>query len=81
MHSGQHIKRANHQRPLDLDALQPNTPVVLTPLGKPVGNEVRTRVTGQYRDSVIIDGHTFHKNMGSLVSYNNELHELSVAAA
>jgi len=81
MHSGQHIKTANHQAPLDLDKLAPNTPVVLTPIGKPAGSEVRTRVTGQYRDSVIIDGHTYHKSQGSLVRYNNELHTLDVAAA
>lgn len=79
MHSGTHIKRANHQQPLDLGVLQPNTPVVLTPLGKPIGNEVRTRVTGQYKDSVIVDGHTYHKSMGSLVNYRGELHELSAA--
>jgi len=80
MHSGQHIRQTNHQQPLDLNALTPNTPVVLTPLGKPVGSEVRTRVTGQYKDSVIIDGHTYHKSMGSMVRYNGELHTLSVAA-
>ena len=78
MHSGQHIKQQNHQKPLVLAGLEVGQIATLTPVGAQAGVNVQKPIDDIDDNSVVIDGHAYRAYMGSLVNYKGKLHTLDL---
>lgn len=82
MHSGTHIKVANHQAPIDLDKFRVGGQAVLTVTGKAIHENKRTlEVTSidKKEGFLVASGTKFMAYLGSLQSHNGELGVLEAA--